>query len=43
MKALATLFAIAAIGWLAVVTFCGPELYRVINGPEPVKVVRSHR
>jgi hypothetical protein len=45
MKALATLFAIAAIGWLAIVTFCGPELYRVINGPEPVKakVVRSHR
>jgi hypothetical protein len=46
MKALATLFAIAAIGWLAIVTFCGPELYRVINGPEPVKAakaVRSHR
>ena len=45
MKALATLFAIAVFGWLAVVTFCGPELYRVINGPEPVKakVVRRYR
>ena len=45
MKALATLFIIAAISWLAIVTFCGPELYRVINGPEPVKskAVRSHR
>lgn len=45
MKSLATLFAITVIGWLAVVTFCGPELYRLINGPEPVKakVIRSHR
>jgi len=45
MKTLATLFAIAIFGWLAVVTFCGPELYRLINGPEPVKakVVRRHR
>lgn len=45
MKSLGTLVIIAVIGWLAVVTFCGPELYRLINGPEPVKakVVRSHR
>ncbi len=45
MKALASLFAIGLICWLAVVTFCGPELYRLINGPEPVKakVVRRAR
>ena len=45
MKTLATLFAIAIIGWLTIVTFCGPELYRAINGPEPVKakLVRRHR
>jgi hypothetical protein len=45
MKALASLFAIGLICWLAVVTFCGPELYRIINGPEPVKAkaVRHHR
>ena len=40
-----TLIAIIIFGWLAAVTFCGPELYRAINGPEPVKAkaVRSHR
>lgn len=45
MKSLATLFAIAVFGWLTIVTFCGPELYRLINGPEPVKakVVRRAR
>jgi len=45
MKALASIFAIGLICWLAVVTFCGPELYRIINGPEPVKAkaVRHHR
>ena len=45
MKALASLFAIGLICWLAVVTFCGPELYRAINGPESVKakVTRHHR
>jgi hypothetical protein len=45
MKALIALSAIVIFGWLAVVTFCGPELYRAINGPEPVKakVVRHHR
>ena len=37
MKSLAALFAIFLFGWLAIVTFCGPELYRIINGPEPVK------
>ena len=37
MKALGTLFVLAIFGWLAVVTFCGPELARLINGPEPVK------
>ena len=45
MKSLIALSFIIIFGWLAVVTFCGPELYRVINGPEPVKakVVRRHR
>lgn len=37
MKTLGTLVIIAVIAWLAVITFCGPELYRTINGPEPVK------
>ena len=37
MKALVTLAALVIFGWLAVVTFCGPELARAINGPEPVK------
>jgi hypothetical protein len=37
MKALITLSFLIIFGWLAVVTFCGPELYRAINGPEPVK------
>ena len=31
MKSLGTLVIIAVIGWLAVVTFCGPELARLIN------------
>ena len=45
MKALIALTALIILGWLAVVTFCGPELARAINGPEPVKakVVRRHR
>ena len=43
MKALGTLFALIIFGWLAVVTFCGPELYRLINGPEPVKAKVTHR
>ena len=43
MKALASLIIIALISWLAVVTFCGPELYRLINGPEPVKAKAVRR
>jgi hypothetical protein len=45
MKSLILLSALIIFGWLAVVTFCGPELARAINGPEPVKakVVRRHR
>jgi hypothetical protein len=46
MKSLASLFAIVLLSWFAVVTFCGPELYRIINGPEPVKakaVIRRAR
>jgi hypothetical protein len=45
MKALIALTFLLTFGWLAVVTFYGPELYRAINGPEPVKAkaVRSHR
>ena len=38
------LIALIIFGWLAVVTFCGPELARAINGPEPVKAkVTRHR
>jgi hypothetical protein len=37
MKSLIALTALIILGWTAVVTFCGPELYRAINGPEPVK------
>jgi len=37
MKSLIALTFIIIFGWLAVVTFCGPELARAINGPEPVK------
>ena len=45
MKALIALTFLLTFGWLAAVTFYGPELYRAINGPEPVKAkaVRSHR
>ena len=43
MKTLVTLAAVIIFGWLAVVTFFGPELARAINGPEPVKakVIRT--
>jgi hypothetical protein len=37
-----TIIALIIFGWLAVVTFCGPELARAINGPEPVKT-KTHR
>jgi hypothetical protein len=43
MKSLATLLAIAVFTWVALVTFCGPELYRAINGPEPVKAKAVRR
>ena len=42
MKSLIALSFVLIFGWLAVVTFCGPELYRAINGPEPVKA-KVHR
>jgi hypothetical protein len=43
MKALVTLAALIIFGWVAVVTFYGPELARAINGPEPVKAKATHR
>ena len=44
MKTLVTLAVVIIFGWLAVVTFYGPELARAINGPEPVKAkVHRHR
>ena len=45
MKSLIALSFLIIFGWLAVVTFYGPELARAINGPEPVKakVTRRHR
>ena len=46
MKTLIVISFLIIFGWLAVVTFYGPELARAINGPEPVKapkVLRSVR
>ena len=44
MKSLVALSFLIIFGWLAVVTFFGPELARAINGPEPVKAkVTRHR
>ena len=43
MKSLIALSLLVILGWFAVVTFCGPELYRIINGPEPVKAKVTHR
>jgi hypothetical protein len=43
MKSLIALSFIIIFGWLAVVTFCGPDLYRAINGPEPVKAKAVRR
>ena len=44
MKAL---IALIIFGWLAVVTFCGPELAgfidRALPGEAPAKAVRRHR
>jgi hypothetical protein len=45
MKSLILLSVLVIFGWVAVVTFAGPELARAINGPEPVKAkaIRRHR
>jgi hypothetical protein len=43
MKSLIALSFLIIFGWLAVVTFCGPELARAINGPEPIKAKATHR
>ena len=43
MKSLIALTFIIIFGWLAIVTFYGPELYRAINGPEPVKAAKVIR
>ena len=43
MKSLIALTFLLTFGWLAVVTFYGPELYRAINGPEPVKAKVTRR
>lgn len=43
MKALIALTALLIFGWVAVVTFFGPELARAINAPEPVKHSRRSR
>ena len=43
MKALIALTFLIVFGWTAAVTFFGPELYRAINGPEPVKAKVTHR
>jgi hypothetical protein len=40
MKAL---IAIIIFGWVAAVTFFGPEIARAINAPEPVKHSRRSR
>ncbi len=43
MKTIIALSFLIIFGWLAAITFCGPELYRAINGPEPVKAKAVHR
>jgi hypothetical protein len=43
MKSLIALSFLIIFGWLAIVTFCGPELARAINGPEPVKAKVTYR
>ena len=43
MKTLITLTLLVIFGWTAAVTFFGPELYRAINGPEPVKAAKVVR
>ena len=43
MKSLIALSLLVIFGWVITVTFFGPELYRSINGPEPVKAKVTHR
>jgi hypothetical protein len=43
MKSLIALSFLIIFGWFVAVTFYGPELYRAINGPEPVKAKVTHR
>jgi hypothetical protein len=43
MKSLIALSFLIIFGWLAVVTFAGPDLARAINGPEPVKAKAVRR
>ena len=43
MKSLIALTLFITVGWFVAVTFFGPELYRAINGPEPVKAKVTHR
>ena len=43
MKTLVTLTALLIFGWVAVVTFFGPELARAINAPEAAKAAKTHR
>ena len=43
MKSFIALSFLIIFGWLAVVTFFGPELARAINGPEPVKAKVTRR
>jgi hypothetical protein len=44
MKALITLSAVLIFGWVALVTFFGPEVARAINAPEAKKpVARRHK
>jgi hypothetical protein len=41
MKALVTLTAIVIFGWLAVVTFCGPDLAKAIDKSLPGYVAKK--
>jgi hypothetical protein len=43
MKSAIIVSLLVIFGWTAAVTFFGPELYRAINGPEPVKAKVTHR
>ena len=43
MKSISVILFILIMTWVALVTFFGPELYRAINGPEPVKAKAVRR